>query len=1029
MRCHAYDVGDVHEPRDTAVCTPSEKLAVTGHLAGVLGCVEVAVSLFNFVNIELHSQGWYALQVRVAPSSDIRAVWPCPIIEAEFFGGEAIRRASDQYAVARLEEGSVFRTHVFRIKYCYEEVLLGETFAFQLYLAALKELEKQDVTIEVELLFMESNSNSTLVPETFNLVVVATETIRVNDIARGAFEYYPCTFDSDHFGLCNMSVYTTMLGFTTQEAVDGYAASSQLAATIPQLHADGAARDPQSSGPWERIMRGLTNEKTPERSSRNGRLSHTSISETATFANQSIEKSDSPGAAPPVDDALGQRSLGSAVAKALARGVFVKSGVVAADKLGGPATAEQLQFIRALFDSLGSKRAPKAQFGQPHTLPEGRSQELLRPTELRGLAHVADGRLSPATAGTCDGVPVFPTVDGTSWPDVPDVKAFMERLPKNCSAAEALQLVEAALRRLRQMVWAEWQVLMWVLRISGKDLHRFLKCHWELEQPRLVVPWTVHQSYFWDHCEDHPILYVDESLMRPVKPEGKEMSVWGGADRREKTGSRRGDAVSNWESSSNSTGREGLHVMVFVHGFAGYSTDLSVIKAHICLMYPGVECLSSKANECNTHDSLQDMGQRLAKEVVDFLAPFQRSVHRPLTRLSFIGHSIGNLILRTALTLPEMKPYHCLLHLYVSISGPHLGFLYLGNSMVETGIAVLKHLGRGKCLHQLSFSDANNLRDCFVYKLAHCQPGLSAFKHVVLVSSLKDRYVPFHSSRISSACPAVNKDSKRRDAYKEMVAALIKNVGYTRTATTSSSSTRAASGAPSTPKASANATPASATSQASAPASPEAQQSKPPISAPRTLPSLSSNSTTPTLNSPAAAAAVAVAAAAAPASTSAATQAGSMAESSQPSAPNPSRPSPTMDGTKLTPLPRPKVDVPASGQSTPLSTPTTPPASASQVSPTMEGHGATAPTSPSVLTPVLPSAASPAPATPASIANTSMDSSPPGTSLIRVDVDFELRPKTFSLTKLINNKIGRQAHLEFIENEVYARFLVWGILR
>ncbi len=32
--------------------------------------------------------------------------------------------------------------------------------------------------------------------------------------------------------------------------------------------------------------------------------------------------------------------------------------------------------------------------------------------------------------------------------------------------------------------------------------------------------------------------------------------------------------------------------------------------------------------------------------------------------------------------------------------------------------------------------------------------------------------MPFHSSRISAACPAANKDAKRRDAYREMVAGL-----------------------------------------------------------------------------------------------------------------------------------------------------------------------------------------------------------------------------------------------------------------
>ncbi len=35
------------------------------------------------------------------------------------------------------------------------------------------------------------------------------------------------------------------------------------------------------------------------------------------------------------------------------------------------------------------------------------------------------------------------------------------------------------------------QVLMWVVRFSVREFHRYLKCCYELEQPRLVQPWLV----------------------------------------------------------------------------------------------------------------------------------------------------------------------------------------------------------------------------------------------------------------------------------------------------------------------------------------------------------------------------------------------------------------------------------------------------------------------------------------------------------------------------------------------------------
>ena len=63
-------------------------------------------------------------------------------------------------------------------------------------------------------------------------------------------------------------------------------------------------------------------------------------------------------------------------------------------------------------------------------------------------------------------------------------------------------------------------------------------------------------------------------------------------------------------------------------------------------------------------------------------------------RLSFVGHSIGNLIIRSALTHPAMAPFLGRLHTFLSISGPHLGYLHSQSSMslFETGLRVLRTL-------------------------------------------------------------------------------------------------------------------------------------------------------------------------------------------------------------------------------------------------------------------------------------------------------------------------------------------------
>lgn len=61
----------------------------------------------------------------------------------------------------------------------------------------------------------------------------------------------------------------------------------------------------------------------------------------------------------------------------------------------------------------------------------------------------------------------------------------------------------------------------------------------------------------------------------------------------------------------------------------------------------------SEVNEDNTTGDFREMGRRLAQEVVSFIKKKVDKVSRSgdLTsiKLSFVGHSIGNVIIRTAL--------------------------------------------------------------------------------------------------------------------------------------------------------------------------------------------------------------------------------------------------------------------------------------------------------------------------------------------------------------------------------------------
>eukprot|EP00850_Spirogloea_muscicola_P000316 SM000001S04718 [mRNA] locus=s1:1835532:1841174:- [translate_table: standard] len=215
------------------------------------------------------------------------------------------------------------------------------------------------------------------------------------------------------------------------------------------------------------------------------------------------------------------------------------------------------------------------------------------------------------------------------------------------------------------------------------------------------------------------------------------------------------------------------NVVVFVHGFQGHHLDLRMIRNRWLVMDPDVECIMSEANEDRTFDSFQEMGQRLAEEVAGVLVQiFSATAQQPhnkytLGRLSFVGHSIGCVIIRAALTHEAMRPYLENLHAFLSISGPHLGYLYSSNSLFNGGLWVLKRFKQATVMHELTFTDRADINDCYLFRLSQSKT-FECFKHVLLISSPQDRYVPYHSARIEM-CPAAMRDSKRGAFYATMV--------------------------------------------------------------------------------------------------------------------------------------------------------------------------------------------------------------------------------------------------------------------
>ena len=205
----------------------------------------------------------------------------------------------------------------------------------------------------------------------------------------------------------------------------------------------------------------------------------------------------------------------------------------------------------------------------------------------------------------------------------------------------------------------------------------------------------------------------------------------------------------------------GCHMVVFVHGFQGSSTDMKVLKNYFSLLHPEAVFLLSDANHNNTENCIEDMGEKLAAEISKKIESYWPDT---LGRLSFIGHSMGGIIIRAA--LPYLIKYQEKMFTYMSLSTPHLGYMYNASKIISTGMWIMKQWKKSKSLTQLSMTDSKNLEDTFLYKLS-CWDGLNWFKNIVLISSYKDSYAPFDSARIQSWTQATQ-DMKNGEFYIKM---------------------------------------------------------------------------------------------------------------------------------------------------------------------------------------------------------------------------------------------------------------------
>lgn len=209
----------------------------------------------------------------------------------------------------------------------------------------------------------------------------------------------------------------------------------------------------------------------------------------------------------------------------------------------------------------------------------------------------------------------------------------------------------------------------------------------------------------------------------------------------------------------------GTHLVICVHGLDGNSGDLRLIKTYLELALPSIrfDFLMSSANHSSTFDDIDIMVKQLIDEIESHI---ERYGLKP-ERISFVGHSLGNLVVRATISHQRFEKYHSKLYTYLSLSGPHLGTLFNSSGLVNMGMWLMQKWKKSCSLAQMSLKDHVDPKQTYIYKLSK-KPCLEYFKNILLIASPQDRYVPFHSARIE-LCKAALKDTVHGSIYVEMV--------------------------------------------------------------------------------------------------------------------------------------------------------------------------------------------------------------------------------------------------------------------
>lgn len=112
--------------------------------------------------------------------------------------------------------------------------------------------------------------------------------------------------------------------------------------------------------------------------------------------------------------------------------------------------------------------------------------------------------------------------------------------------------------------------------------------------------------------------------------------------------------------------------MVLVHGYHGRGQEMRNYHNILSNLIAKCHCVSCFLDTQSNKLSIKELGIELAVKVKNIIESNKSKGHQ-FTKLSFIGHSLGGVVIRAA--IPHLDRHRTLMHTLLTLGSPHLGLL------------------------------------------------------------------------------------------------------------------------------------------------------------------------------------------------------------------------------------------------------------------------------------------------------------------------------------------------------------------